>query len=85
MKFDLVTLKSNQFISSARYIHCTCSEFDSSPSVSIDNASTSHFCINMSPMIFDLMTPPPPPSNQFIDSVRYLHDPSLALIHRFLR
>ena len=49
--FDLMTLKSTQFIGSARF-----PELNSNPSVSSnENASTSYFCIHNEPMTFDLM------------------------------
>ena len=76
--FDLVTLKSNQFIGSARYIH--------DPSLALIHQSVlkikrsqailAHI---MSPVTFDLVTPK---SNKFIGSARYIHDPSLAGIHQ---
>ena len=69
--FDLMTLKSTQFIGSARF-----PELNSNPSVSSnENASTSYFCIHNEPMTFDLMKP-------FIGSARYINDLSLAGIHQ---
>ena len=49
LNFDLMILKYNQFIGSAKYIHRTCSKFDSNPSVSIDNAFTSYFYTHNEP------------------------------------
>ena len=53
-------------------------EFGRNPSLgSWDNAITSYFCIHNEPC--DLVTPT---SNQFIGSVRYIHDLSLEGIHQ---
>ena len=61
--FDLMTLKSTQFIGSAR-----CPELNSNPSVSSnENAFTSYFCIHNEPITFDLS-----PHNARIYSVHWL-------------
>ena len=76
--FDLMTLKSTQFIGSARF-----PELNSNPSIcSNDNTITSYFLsIHNEPHDLDLylMTPK---SNQFISSASNIHDLSLAGIHQ---
>ena len=74
--FDLMTLKSNQFIGFARYIHVLCLMVIC-PSV-LMMLSPAIFAYIMSTVTFDLVTPK---SNQFIGSARYIHDLSLAEIH----
>ena len=75
--FDHMTLKSNKFIGSARYIHFL-SLIVIHLSVLMRIHSQAIFAY-MSPMTFHLVTPK---SNQFIGFARYIHDISLAGIHQ---
>ena len=65
---DLMTIKSNQFIGFARYVHVPSLI---SPSVLMIMRSRAIFAYIMSPVTFDLVTQI---SNQIINSARYIHD-----------